>query len=140
MFVIAEQFPELFADASAKLGGHYSHERGHKIISALAPDGQPLAYAVFTGVGEHKAEITVWAAGEHGLGGRRFLRAVFRTAFVQWKLKRLSAVIALSNRRSHDAARRLGFIPETPVRRWFGDEDGVLYLMFPEHCRWLGKE
>lgn len=137
MIVSGEQRPEFFADASARLGGHFRHEHGHKIIAALASDGRPLAYAMFTGLGEHKAELSVWSSGLHGCGGRSFLRAVFRTAFVQWRLKRLSAFIRASNRRSHDAARDLGFIQEATVQRWFGDEDGVLYLMFPEHCRWI---
>lgn len=140
MPVVGEQRAEFFEDASRLLGGHFSHARGHKVIAYLADDGRALAYAVFTGLGEHKAELTVWAEGLRGCGGREFLRAVFRTAFVQWRLKRLSAFIRVSNRRSHDAARDLGFIPEAQVSRWFGDEDGVLYFMFPEHCRWLGKE
>lgn len=138
MRISVAQDEAAFEEASRLLGGHFSHARGHKVMSARAADGSILAYAVFTGIGDHKAELSFWSAGAHGCGGRAFLRAVFDVAFKQWRLRRLSAWIRVSNRKSHDAARALGFIPEAQAMRWFGDEDGILYFMFPEHCKWLG--
>lgn len=140
MIITGQQASHLFVDASARLGGHYRHELGHKIIGALREDGQPLAYAVFTGVGPHKAELTVWSSGQHGGGGRAFLQAVFGTVFTQWGCARLSAFIRVSNKKSRRAAEALGFRPETMLLRWFGTEDAVVYCMFKEHCRWIGKE
>lgn len=140
MIITAQQDRHLFEDASARLGGHYRHELGHKIIAALRDDGAPVAYAVLTGVGPYKAELTVWSSCQHGMGGRRFLHAVFSTVFVQWGCARLSAFIRVSNKKSRRAAEALGFRPETLLLRWFGTEDAVVYCMFKEHCRWIGKE
>lgn len=134
--ISAEQSPMMFEHASEVLGGYYRYERGHKIITALRND-KPIAHAVFTGISPNiKAELTFWAA-PHGIAGRDFLRVIFDAAFVQWNCKRLSAIARPSNAKSLAALRGLGFDFEAPLARWFGDEDGWMFRLFPENCRWI---
>ena len=98
-----------------------------------------VAHAVFTGITPGaKAELSVWAA-PHGLAGRKFFRAICQVAFEQWKCRRLTAITRESNANANRGLLVMGFEFETPLARWFGNEDGWCYRMFPEKCRWLTK-
>lgn len=138
--VIIEQSPELFITASVILGQDYRHELGHKVIAQVGAAGL-LVLAVLTDiVPGMRAELTLWSRSSRGCAGRDFLRAVFGTVFNEWRCVRLSAVIAASNRPSHRGAVALGFVPEARLERWFGDEDGVIYRMYRERCRWIKEK
>jgi RimJ/RimL family protein N-acetyltransferase len=129
------QDPAMFKHANKMLGTHFSREQGHKIISFMQ-DKKPVAHAIFTGITPGvKAELTVWA-GEKGLAGKDFLTSICRIVFVQWQCKRLTAIVRPSNTRSQRAVSVMGFEFETFLARWFGDEDGWVYRLFPENCRW----
>ena len=139
MIISDNQHPEYFKYASKQLNGNYSPEKGHKVITCVRTNGPILAQAIFTSISPGvKAELTVWAT-QHGLAGREFFRAISRVVFEQWKCQRLTAITRASNANAHRGLMVMGFEFEAPLARWFGDEDGWCYRMFPEKCRWLTK-
>lgn len=137
MHTLNSQAPALFLHASEMLGGHYRHERGDKVLTAMSADGIQ-GQAVFTDIAPGiKAEFSVWFNRAHAGGCRTFMRNVFHVAFNEWRCKRLSAVTRESNTDAQRALVKLGFQFEAPLEAWFGDEPGWMYRMLAAECRWL---
>lgn len=137
MHVDATQSPALFRLASERLGGHYRHELGHKVLTLIGARGI-VAQAVFTGTSPGiKFELTMWAHRAMGLGGRHFIRTIFRVGFVEWKCLRATAITRATNEKAQRALVQLGFTFETDLGRWFGAEDGMCFRMYREDCKWL---
>ena len=137
MHVDATQSPALFRLASERLGGHYRHEWNHKVLTLIGSRGI-VSQAVFTSISpEVKFELTMWAHRAMGLGGRHFIRTIFRVGFVEWKCLRATAITRASNAAAQCALVKLGFTFETDLGRWFGAEDGMCFRMYREDCKWL---
>ena len=137
MHVDATQSPALFRLASERLGGHYRHELGHKVLTLIGARGI-VAQAVFTGTSPGiKFELTMWAHRAMGLGGRHFIRTIFRVGFVEWKCLRATAITRATNEKAQRALVQLGFTFETPLKHWFGAEDGMCFYMLRHDCRWI---
>jgi RimJ/RimL family protein N-acetyltransferase len=139
MHTLNAQAPALFLHASEKLGGHFRHERGDKVLTAIS-GGVIAGQAIFTDIAPGiKAEVSMWFDRERAGGGRTFLRNVFHVAFSEWKCKRLSAVTRQSNTDAQRALVKMGFQFEAPLEAWFGDEPGWMFRMLAAECRWLKK-
>lgn len=140
MLIDASQSPALFRLASERLQSTYRAEWDHKILSVISPSGV-LAQAVFTDilVGV-RAELSVWIEPEHGLAGRRFLRQVCKTAFVDFRCQRLHAVTKLGNRQVQALLQKMGFVVEAHLERWYPDDHGIMFKMMLPHCRWLARK
>lgn len=137
MHTINAQSPALFLHASEMLGGHFRHERGDKVLTAISADGIQ-GQVVFTDIAPGvKAEMSCWFNRGHAVGCRTFIRNVFHVAFNEWRCKRLSAVTRESNTDAQRALVKLGFQFEAPLQAWFGDEPGWMYRMLAAECRWL---
>lgn len=137
MFSLNSQSPALFLLASEKLGGHFRHEQGDKVLTAASADGIH-GQAVFTDIAPGvKAEVSMWFDRNHAMGGRTFLRNVFHIVFNEWKCKRLTAITRESNTDAQRALAKMGFKFEAPLQAWFGDEPGWMFRMLREECRWL---
>lgn len=138
MHVDATQSPALFRLASERLGGHYRHEWNHKVLTLIGTQGI-VSQAVFTSISpEVKFELTMWAKpAARGLGGRHFIRSIFQIGFIQWNCKRATAITRASNADAQRALIKLGFTFETPLRAWFGAEDGMCFYMLRHECRWI---
>lgn len=138
MFVLNAQSPALFLHASEKLRGHYRHERGDKVLTAMNADGGIHGQAVFTDIAPGiKAEVSLWFDRGHAAGSRTFVRNVFHIVFREWKCRRLTAVTQESNADAQRLLLKLGFQFEAPLEAWFGDEPGWMYRMLAAECRWL---
>lgn len=141
MHVDATQSPALFRLASERLGGHYRHEWNHKVLTLIGERGI-VSQAVFTGISPGvKFELSMWAHRAIGLGGRHFIRSIFRVGFGladgQWRCQRATAITRASNADAQRALIKLGFTFETDLGRWFGAEDGMCFRMYREDCKWL---
>lgn len=138
MHVDATQSPALFRLASERLGGHYRHEWNHKVLTLIGERGI-VSQAVFTGISpEVKFELTMWATpAARGLGGRHFIRSIFHIGFIEWKCLRATAITRASNADAQRALIKLGFTFETPLKQWFGAEDGMCFYMLRHECRWI---
>lgn len=138
MLIDATQNPALFRLASDRLRATYRADLGHKILSLISPSGV-IAQAVFTDIVVGlRAELSMWAADQHGLAGRRLIRQVCKTAFIDFQCKRLHAVTRHGNRRAQDVMIKMGFVPEANLEGWYHDDHGVMFKMTLPMCRWLG--
>jgi RimJ/RimL family protein N-acetyltransferase len=137
MYTLNSQSPALFLHANEKLGGHFRHEQGDKVLTAMSARGIH-GQAVFTDIAPGvKAEVSIWFDRAHAAGGRTFLRNVFHVVFTEWRCKRLTAVTRESNVDAQRALAKLGFQFEAPLDAWYGDEAGWIFRMLPAECRWL---
>lgn len=138
MHVDATQSPALFRLASERLGGHYTHDWGHKVLTLIGSRGI-VSQAVFTHTAPGiKFELTMWATpAARGLGGRHFIRSIFRVGFMEWGCLRATAITRATNEKAQRALVQLGFTFETPLRSWFGAEDGMCFYMLRHECRWI---
>ena len=142
MHVDATQSPALFRLASERLGGHYRHDWNQKILTLIGTQGI-VSQAVFTSISpEVKFELTMWATpAARGLGGRHFIRSIFRVGFGladgQWGCQRATAITRATNEKAQRALVQLGFTFETPLKHWFGAEDGMCFYMLRHDCRWI---
>ena len=71
---------------------------------------------------------------------RSRIALLFEYPFVQLGVERISCVIAASNSRSRRVVEGLGWVYEGTVRKFYADnEDGCIYGMLREECRWLDE-
>lgn len=82
-------------------------------------------------------EMTV-AANDPRWCTRAALRRIFEYPFEQLQRKSVFAVCKRSGVHSRDFVKRIGFKLVGPVPDLYWSEDGVLYAMKRENCKWLG--
>lgn len=83
------------------------------------------------------ANMDISLASKYALT-RGAIRSVYRYAFVQAGAKRLTAITKPSNDLMLKQLPRFGFIFEGPSARYFGDEDGLRFALFPENAKkWM---
>lgn len=143
MHVDPSQSPSLFELASEKLGGHFRHERGDKVLSLLGQHGVAAQFVFSNVTPGAKCELSAWSDPERrGLGGRVLIRNAFDVAFRQWRCERVHAVARESNETSWRALMDMGFKFEAPMAWWFHDpvEDGWMFRMLRHECPWLQTE
>lgn len=63
---------------------------------------------------------------------RRILRAAGEVMFSGYDVKRITAHMRASNTPLHRVAERLGFVREGQIRRYYGEEDAVIYGLLRE--------
>lgn len=105
-------------------------------ISHIA-DGQPIAVAVYNRFSKHNCEMSIATDGRRIWATRAFLRACYLYPFKQMNLRRVSAVVEETNAMSLKLCRKLGHTEEARLKSWFGEQDGVLFRMMKEDCKWL---
>lgn len=132
-----EQRPEYFSFASRVLNVQYEHGDDCKSIARLHEDGSIAAVALFTNFHEHDLEISIASDGSRKWLDRRFLRVVFGYPFKMLQMKRVTGIVEQDNTAALDMDRRLGFVEEGRLRKWFGDKDGIVFGMLAEECKWL---
>ena len=73
---------------------------------------------------------------------KQLLHAVFTYAFVFLGARRVTGVVLGANQRAIDLNRKLGFVVEGVMKRYFPGDDGdvVHMVMWPENCRFLEKK
>lgn len=137
MHIDTSQALPLFELASQRLGGFYRPERGHKVMTLIGAKAV-VAQAIFSnfrpGV---KFELSMWSDASRGLGGRRFIQAVFTVGFEQWGCLAAYAFARAGNSKSLRALSALGFRREASLPHWFGDEAGECFCMLRKDCKWL---
>ena len=131
-----EQRPEFVEFANRLMGQKFAPDRV-TTISQLDAAGRPVGVVLFSDFNECNGQISVASTTPRFLS-RSLLRTVFGYVFGQCNLRRVTCFVATDNGRSLSLARRLGFVPEGILARWFGEKDGIVLRMLPEECRWLG--
>lgn len=96
-------------------------------------DDAVIAGVVFSRWSEHQCEVSI-ASKSPQWCNRATLAALF--AFPFEYVNRLTAIVAHSNRNCRDICLKIGFTHEGRLRGFFG-EDGHIYGMLRDECRWL---
>lgn len=105
-------------------------------LASVDSTGKRLGVVVYNRFSKHNCEMSVAAASARFLS-KQNLKAFFGYPFYQCQLRRVTAVVEADNKRSLEFCRRLGFVEEGVLRKWFGDQDGIVLGLLKEECRWL---
>ena len=106
----------------------------------LEKDGDITAVAVYNNwYPENSVEISIASVGRNWLT-RPFLSAVFRTPFIEWKMRRVTSSIAEDNHRSIRFCSHLGFRHEGTIREGAAPgKDLLIFGLLKSECRYLGS-
>lgn len=137
MPVSGEQRPEYFEFASRQLGETWSHGPCCKCLTSLSCAGQVQAVVIFDLMTDVDCRLNVATDGKQRWLSKAYLAWIFRIVFLQWNMRRVSALVAADNEQSVKMVARMGFVQEGVVRKAFGEQDGILFGMLREECRYL---
>lgn len=112
--------------AGEKCGVHFSPP-AHAI--GLLEFGRPVCAAVFNDYTGENIEMSIAA---NGLLPRRFLQYCAEYVFNEAGCNRVTVRTRASNKRVASLAKRLGFQQEGCLRRFYGDEDAILFGLLAE--------
>jgi RimJ/RimL family protein N-acetyltransferase len=121
-------------------------ERVSKWVSSRVPEGGEWGgYYQAVGLENHgnliagvvynsfsTANVNMHLAGEGDWLHPAFARAAFHYPFGQLKVRRVTSLVASSNRRCQRLIEALGFKYEARLERGLPDEDLLVYRLFPE--------
>jgi len=104
-------------------------------IGFVAGDGRPLCAFVFSGYNHSNIDMTIVA--EPGGVTRGVLRYIADYVFRQLNCQRMTAYIKKRNKRALKMAPRFGFEYEFVAKKYFRDDDAVIFRMLRDNCRWF---
>lgn len=87
--------------------------------------------------------VNVWmgiASEDHRWLNRTSLWAIFYYPFGQLQVKRISALIDASNKRSQNFVEKLGLIREATFVDSAPDGDQHVYRLFAHECKWINDQ
>jgi RimJ/RimL family protein N-acetyltransferase len=131
--IITIQDPRLVAVANQQLGTRHTDENC-RTIAALG--AELLCVVIYSRFTPWHCEMSI-ASWHPAWCNRRFLRRAYTYPFVELGLRRIHVVTQESNTSTISLVQRLGHTREAQLRGWFGNEDGILYRMMREECKWL---
>lgn len=94
------------------------------IVLAMLKNDVPISAAIFN---DYTGENVELSFASDGFYSRRFLKYLAEYAFVHLGCVRVTARSRASNTRVANQAHRLGFKQEGVQRRFYGDEDAILF-------------
>lgn len=68
---------------------------------------------------------------------RDFYKAIFDYPFNKLKVKRLTGLVCITNKKAQKVNEHLGFKREAILADYFPEGDAIVYIMRPEECRFL---
>jgi len=129
--IVLEQLPSILQWASRQLQCNF----GPAYTIANFKDGKISCVVVFHNQKLSGCEVSI--VSERGLS-KGFIEIVFGYAFQLAKLRRLSALIEISNQESINLVERLGFVREGLLRHAADNgNDLYVYGMLKEECKWV---
>jgi len=136
--LIYAQDVRLLRWAESKLG-HSLGDRARWIAGLDAELASVVFVVVFNDFCDRNCQMTIATDATKRWASRRTLRAVFSAPFIQWKLARVTFVVASTNAPSLSLCERLGAQREGRIRGLFAeDADGIVFgLLKSEAQRWL---
>lgn len=99
-------------------------------------DGSVSAAVVYSNYRDGNIEATI-AADDPRWCRKGVLASLFYYPFVQLGCRRITCLIRHDNERSIRLCEGLGFVREGRCRKIFGEEDGLVYGLIREECRWI---
>lgn len=107
-------------------------------LTSLSQSGTILGVVIFSRFTTGNCEITAASASPRFLT-KGFLYACIGYAFGQMEMRRVTAFVAVDNRKSLSLALQLGFRPEGVMREWFPSSDAHALGLLRDDCltKWL---
>lgn len=106
----------------------------------LEKDGELVAVVVFDTFSAVDAHIHIASDGTRRWMNKDLLLATFATAFVQWKLNRLTGVVPSKNKQAIAFDEHLGFVHEGRCPEALKDDDIIILGMLRKRCRFITEE
>lgn len=130
------QKPEHLQFLEKALGVSYSKEPHVMWLASVDENDEVLGVVAYTRFSSTNCEMSVAAASPRFLN-RANLRSFFGYPFHQLQLKRVTAVVEVTNKHAYKFDRKLGFQVEGVLRQWFPTCDGIVMGLLKEECKWL---
>ena len=111
-----------------------------KMISQHDDQGKIQAVVGFFNSSQYNIELCVAVLPGQSIS-RRFIQECAYYAFVTCVAWRITSYVRESNHASIQFHERLGARQEftTPLKHWFGPEDGLQFVLLHQDCRWLSS-
>ncbi|CAB4155364.1 RimL Acetyltransferases, including N-acetylases of ribosomal proteins [uncultured Caudovirales phage] len=106
------------------------------VFASLDEDGNILGGVLFSQFTRNNCEVTCASSSPRFLN-RNFMDVFFHYAFITAGKARVNAIVDVDNEKSKVLCRKIGFIEEGVLKRWYGDKDAVIFRMTREECRWI---
>lgn len=103
-------------------------------------NGKLRAVALWDGFSECDCNIHIASDGTGHWLRRAFLRAAFAHPFVQWNMRRVTALVPSKNAAALRFDLHLGFKQEGVVRHALPDDDIIILGLLREDCRFIPQE
>lgn len=104
-------------------------------FGVVADNGRALCAFVFNNYNESNIDMTV--VSEKGGLTRGVLRYLAHYVFEKAGCRRLTVLIKRRNKHAREMAKRFGFKSEYVMKRYFVDDDAIVFRLFKEECRWF---
>lgn len=125
--------PEVAAYVSRRLGVTITEPS--RVFGFATDAKRPLCAAVFNDFNGSNIEMTIVA--EPGGISRGVIRYIAHYVFRKCGCRRLTVRTKKRNKKAAQMALRFGFTFEHVSRRFFPDDDAVVFRMLREECRWI---
>ena len=108
------------------------------MITDLNEKSELMAVVGFFNSSQYNMEICV-ASKQGWSASRKIIKTCFNYAFVQCNALRITSYVQENNEKSIYFHNRLGAKREFDgvLKKWFGDADGIQFVMMKEECKWL---
>ena len=103
-------------------------------------DGELRAVAMWDRFAECDCQMHIASDLSRTWLSRAFLKACFMHPFVQWRLQRVTGLVASRNADALRFDEHLGFKREGLIKHGLPDDDLVLLGMLREDCRWIPQK
>lgn len=125
------QGPELVKWVEQKLDAHFFQAVGIGVF-----DGSIRAAIVFCEYNGRNIQAHIASDNSKAWCSRAFLKAVFRYAFDELKVRRITVPISATNLHAQRFVEKLGFSLEFVMPDGAADGDLHLYVMRSHECKW----
>lgn len=98
--------------------------------------GNPLGAVVYHEYRGNDIQLSC-AAVSHRWLTKETIAVIMRYPFLQLGCKRITALVPVKNTSTRKQLERAGFTQEGIMRKWYDEDDCVVYGMLREECKWL---
>lgn len=131
--ILWDKHPAHLQLANEKLGTNFNPTQV-MWRTLLKADLTPQAVIIFSDWTPWCCEVS-GVVLEKGCVTRFFIHSCAEYAFRH--VGRVNAVVRADNKEVLALLPRLGFTQEAVLRQWYGEQDGVLFRMLRDQCKWL---
>lgn len=130
-----EQKPEYIKWLGEQLDCDYSVGDFHTLAN-LDSKGNILCVVLYSHWLESGCEMVISSSSPRW-ATKEFMFAAFAYPFIQMKKRRVTFIVEDNNLKSLKLCHKLGATVEGKVRQWFGKNDGVVFGLLKDECKYI---